>query len=116
MFESLKRQEPWYAAGLAFDCTGCGNCVAICPEGAVSLQRVMNLPRLEKGAFVTKARDESARCRHCGRVIGKRSLLDAVEKKLKKSGFDALAERMHYCQACKNRLSEESLGNAGEVI
>ena len=54
--------------------------------------------------------DESATCRNCGKVIGKKRLLEAVEKKLKNSGFEDLAERVHYCQACKNRVAQQSQG------
>ena len=90
-----------------FNCAGCKKCVDICPEGAVSIRRVMNLSKLKKDLLVTKASDESARCRNCGQVIGKRRLLEEVEKKLKKSGFEVLAERMHYCQACKNTAARQ---------
>ncbi len=89
----------------AIRCVGCTQCVEICPEGAVTIHRIMDPLKLNQGGFVTKASDESARCRKCGKVIGKKRLLEAVERKLKNSGFENLAERVHYCQACKNRVA-----------
>lgn len=102
-----------------FNCVGCNRCVELCPEGAVAIQRVMNPSKLKKGVFVTKASDESARCKNCGKVIGKKSLLESVNKKLKGSGFEGLAERMYYCQACKNRAAqqgEEALGSRHDFL
>lgn len=90
-----------------YHCVGCAKCVEICPEGAVAIHRIMSLSNLKKGLFITKASDEPARCKKCGQVIGKKSLLEAVEKKLRRSGFEELAERVLYCQTCKNRVVQQ---------
>ncbi|MFZ7113412.1 MAG: 4Fe-4S binding protein [Desulfatiglandales bacterium] len=92
----------------AIQCVGCKKCVDICPEDAVTLHRVMDLARLKKGLFLTKANDESARCIGCGQVVGKKRLLAKVEGKLKQSGFEELAQGIYYCQTCKNRALQKA--------
>jgi len=88
-------------------CIGCGQCVAICPGEAISLTRTMNLLKLSNGETEIKISEENARCKRCGTVIGKKRLLKEVEKKMKKSGFETLAARTFYCQACRNIVDME---------
>lgn len=102
-----ERSRPQIKYG-AFDCVGCKKCVEICPEKAVTIQRVINPLQIRKGNFITKSSDDFARCRNCGKVIGKKSLLGGVGKKLKRSGFEKLSEHVYYCRPCRTSMAQQS--------
>ena len=89
-------------------CAGCGACASCCPENAISIHTDTNLSMIQKGALSIKASSESARCRNCGNIIGKKRLLEKVESRLRELGFDRLTEELYYCRDCKNMVTFQS--------
>ena len=65
-------------------CIACRHCVEICPEDAMSITR--GVPR-NPAAWRTLVRQEAVRCIACGRIVGPRSLVEKVLRKMKNHGF-----------------------------
>jgi ferredoxin len=80
-------------------CVGCGLCVSICPENALSISsRVTLAPPFfsEK----TLARAEPMACKSCGKVFGTRKSFDKVMAILReKEAVDT--SHFEYCETCR---------------
>ena len=80
-------------------CIACGQCLEVCPERCLSLERALELDKIDSPAVVL-FEDGIARCRQCGSIIGSRAVIDRLGGKLSKTG-DNVSPRLELCPTCK---------------
>jgi ferredoxin len=84
---------------LAALCVGCGLCVHICPENALSISSEFTLNN-DFFAPVELAKAEPMACKSCGKVFGTRKTFDRVMAILsKKESVDT--SHFEYCETCR---------------
>jgi ferredoxin len=87
-------------------CVNCGLCVEVCPEGAISLAPAMPLAARALD-WQVEVRDEVVGCLKCGKPVGNRKAMQAVEAKLGALGAltDTFAgsrrDLLRMCQNCR---------------
>ena len=95
----------------ASDCINCDLCVELCPEKALSAERVQ---QIEEGFFDEKilARDEPLYCKRCGKLFGNRRVFDEVVRRLTEAGlFQERGKFLHLCEDCRViAMFEEPVG------
>ncbi len=103
-FRALERVNEGDKTELIFHmdrCTACGICEKVCPHDALVLDYEFDKKVFEEEKHVL-AEDEIARCRRCGKPIGSKKHLLALEKKLRETGADDwVIEQLWLCQECK---------------
>ena len=87
-------------------CIACGQCVELCPEQCLFLERTLELDRLGNPPEVL-FEDRIARCRECGNPIGSRAMIERLQAKLP-AGVGSLASHLELCPECK--VKQFSLG------
>jgi len=80
-------------------CIACGECVKICPEDCLSLQRTFDVDRVNQPAKVL-FEDMVIRCSECGSPVASKAMINKLRDKV-----PAAAQRFHsrfeLCPACK---------------
>ncbi len=103
-FRALERLNEGDKTELIFHmdrCTACGICEKVCPHDALVLDYEFDNKVFKEEKHVL-AEDEIARCRRCGKPIGSKKHLLALEKKLRETGADDwVIEQLWLCQECK---------------
>ncbi|MCE4615135.1 MAG: 4Fe-4S binding protein [Desulfurococcales archaeon] len=118
-FRALERVNDGDETQLIFHpdrCTACGICEKTCPYDALKLDYEFNRDILKEEAHIL-ARDEIAKCKRCGKPIGSKKHLLALERKLKESGVDEwVLEQLWLCQECKMKtlIERQLLGGSRE--
>ncbi len=79
-------------------CDSCGLCLKVCPEQCLKLERGS-----EKAESFVFFKDEFARCKECGVVIGSQAMINRIHSKL---GINdsTLARGLQLCPECKGKL------------
>jgi formate hydrogenlyase subunit 6/NADH:ubiquinone oxidoreductase subunit I len=80
-------------------CVACGQCVEVCPEQCLVLERILDLSQI-KGTPVVLFEDSIARCRQCGGVVGSAAMIARLRAKLANRG-DLLTSQLELCPRCK---------------
>jgi ferredoxin len=80
-------------------CIACGQCVEVCPEQCLHLERTLELDRLNSPAVVL-FEDKIARCSQCGSPLTSRAMIDKLRAKLVNRG-DLLTSQLDLCPRCK---------------
>ena len=80
-------------------CVACGRCLEVCPEQCLSLERTLELDKMDSPPAVL-FEDSVARCRRCGRIIGSRAMIDRLKGKLSKTR-DNVSPGLELCPECK---------------
>jgi len=80
-------------------CVACGYCVDVCPEKCLSLERTLELDRINRPAVVLFA-DRIARCKECGCPIGTEAMIDKLRTKVLTAG-GAVSSQLELCPDCK---------------
>ncbi len=93
-------------------CVACGRCVSVCPEQCLTLEKLLDLKRLN-GADVL-LEDKVVRCRECGRAMATARMLDRLQVKLQKTG-GMLASQLELCPECKMKQSSLNQRNAEAI-
>lgn len=81
-------------------CVACRICEEICPHNAIRVLYAFDQSMM--GSRVTLARDETARCRRCGKPIGPLSKIRKLEEILKAKGHSQWTiDSIWLCEDCK---------------
>jgi formate hydrogenlyase subunit 6/NADH:ubiquinone oxidoreductase subunit I len=83
-------------------CVACGQCVEVCPEQCLSLERTLELDRLNRAATVL-FEDEIVRCAECGRPFASRAMINSIKAKLPGTG-QASSSQLELCPDCKAKI------------
>jgi len=82
-------------------CFACNQCVEVCPEQCLHLERTIEPDKLNDPPVVL-FEDLVARCRDCGDVIGSRAMVDSLRAKLTATGGFP-GSHFELCPRCKNK-------------
>ena len=80
-------------------CIACSQCVEVCPEQCLSLERTLELDRLSQPATVL-FEDEIVGCSECGSPVASRAMIDRLRAKLV-NREDSLTLQLELCPRCK---------------
>ena len=80
-------------------CVACGQCVQVCPEKCLKLERTLQVAGLNQPAALL-FEDKVVRCVRCGRPVGTRAMLDSIRAKLNDAGQPP-ASPLELCPECK---------------
>ena len=80
-------------------CVVCNQCIEVCPEKCLRLERTLEMDRLSSPATVL-FEDTIARCSECGNPVGSRAMLDNIQAKLLTAG-QSFPSRLELCPDCK---------------
>jgi ferredoxin len=89
-------------------CIGCSKCVDVCPEKCLQLQRILELDRIDDGAYRLFS-DDIFTCRNCGEQVAPNSMIIHLKEKLQNSD-NILIEQIELCNKCKNEIHNYRLG------
>jgi len=84
-------------------CTGCAQCVSVCPEKVVSASRATDLARLRDGPE-RLFEDETVRCQSCGGPVAPAAMLKRIEAALSEDGGPmdkTMATITRLCSDCR---------------
>ena len=90
-------------------CVACGQCVEICPEQCLHLERTLELDELNGPATVL-FEDKIIRCSECGSPVGSRAMINSIKAKLSATGQFPLSQP-ELCPECKAKIQLSRLGN-----
>ena len=79
-------------------CVACGCCVEICPEKCLSVERILELDKMDSQSVLFE--DEIARCSECGSPIGPKAMVDKLQARMVATGHSFPA-RLELCPECK---------------
>jgi ferredoxin len=82
-------------------CLACGQCVELCPEQCLALERTLEVEKLNSPAIVL-FEDEIVRCSGCGSPVASRAMMDKIRAKVP-SGEQLSSSRLELCPTCKIR-------------
>ncbi len=94
-------------------CFACGQCIEVCPEQCLHLERILELDRLNSPPAVL-FEDRIARCRECGNIIGSRAMIDKLQLKVAAMG-ESITSQFELCPDCKVK-AQFSRGAAQELM
>ncbi len=80
-------------------CDACRKCLEVCPEQCL---RPESRAGVDTSSPVVLFKDEPARCRACGAVIGSRAMIDRVRARLERKD-PVLAAQIQLCPACRGK-------------
>ena len=80
-------------------CVACSQCVEVCPEKCLHLERILELDKLDSPATVL-FEDELIRCSECGSPIGPRAMINNIQARILATGQPD-SSRFDLCPACK---------------
>lgn len=80
-------------------CVACGQCVEVCPEECLHLERTLELDRINQPAKVL-FEDRIARCSQCGSPIGTKAMIERLQAKVVAAG-GASPSYFELCPTCK---------------
>ena len=80
-------------------CIACGQCLDVCPEKCLSLERAIELNKINQPAVVLFT-DRVIRCRECGNTIGTETMISKLRERL-----PALSKSSQFelCPECKSK-------------
>ena len=116
--KTSEEKIPFRALSVAESCTSCGVCVAICPQGALQKQEVMNSepedPVKEDKIASLRLILEPQKCVHCGRCV-ETCRPNALSLSIKLLSYRLLTGRIlihegsqRYCSRCGKRIFDNS--------
>jgi ferredoxin len=79
-------------------CIVCDQCVEVCPEQCLHLERTLEPGKLDDKPVVL-FEDKVAKCRECGGVIGPMAMVNRLQLKLGAAGN--VTSQLELCTACK---------------
>ena len=80
------------------DCVVCDRCVEICPEKCLSVERILELDKMDSQSVLFE--DEIVRCSGCGSPIGTRAMVDKLQARMVATGH-SFPSRLELCPDCK---------------
>jgi len=80
-------------------CVACGQCVAVCPEQCLHLERTLEMDGLNRPATVL-FEDEIVRCAECGSPVGTKAMLAKLQVRVSAAG-QSFPARPGLCPKCK---------------
>ena len=80
-------------------CVACGQCVEVCPEQCLHLERTLELDELKRPATVL-FKDEIVKCSECGNPVGSKAMINSIRTKVTASG-QLPALQFELCPDCK---------------
>jgi len=82
-------------------CVACRQCIEICPEKCLHLERTLELDRINQPAAVL-FEDRIVRCRECGSPIGTEAMINKLRERLPAATGPSQFE---LCPDCKTKVS-----------
>ena len=79
-------------------CVACGQCVRICPEQCLSVERVLEPDKINGETVLFE--DEIIRCKRCGSPVGPAVMIARLRDRIGSSDPN-LASRFELCPRCK---------------
>ncbi|MFC1933158.1 4Fe-4S dicluster domain-containing protein [Chloroflexota bacterium] len=92
-------------------CIACNQCIEVCPEQCLHLERTLELDRLNSPAMVL-FEDEIVRCSECGSPIASRAMINNIKAKVPATG-QSLSSQFELCPMCKIKAQLSHRGNLG---
>ncbi len=80
-------------------CIACSQCIEVCPEQCLHLERTLEPDKLNRPAIVL-FKDEIVRCSECDSPIASRAMINSIKAKVSATGQFSLAQ-FELCPACK---------------
>jgi len=90
-------------------CVACSQCVEICPEQCLHLERTLELDGLNSPATVL-FEDKIVRCSECGSPVGSRAMINSIKAKVLAAGQFS-SSQFELCPECKAKVQFSRLGN-----
>jgi len=90
-------------------CVACNQCVEICPEQCLHLERTLELDGLNSPATVL-FEDKIVRCSECGSPVGSRAMINSIKAKVLAAGQFS-SSQFELCPECKAKVQFSRLGN-----
>jgi formate hydrogenlyase subunit 6/NADH:ubiquinone oxidoreductase subunit I len=82
-------------------CLACDQCVEVCPEKCLNLERTMEMGSFNSPATVL-FEDEVVRCPDCGKPFASRAMINSIKAKLAVKE-DMSSSQFELCPECKAR-------------
>jgi ferredoxin len=79
-------------------CVACGQCVKICPEQCLSVERILEPDKIETETVLLE--DEIIKCTRCGSPVGPALMIARLRDRIGSSDPN-LASRFELCPRCK---------------
>jgi len=92
-------------------CFACGQCIEICPEQCLHLERTLELDKLSSPATVL-FEDEMIRCSECGGPVGSRRMINKIGAKVLAIG-EFSPGQFELCPTCKAGAQFSYAGSPG---
>jgi len=89
-------------------CVACGQCVEICPEQCLHLERALE-PEDLHGPATVLFEDEIVRCAGCGSPLASRAMINAIKAKLPATGRIP-SSQLELCPGCKAKVQFGQMG------
>ena len=83
-------------------CVACGQCVEVCPEQCLRLERTLEPDKLGSPATVL-FEDEIVRCSECGSPVGSRAMINSIKAKVLAAGQFS-SSQFELCPECKAKV------------
>ncbi|ABL77585.1 4Fe-4S dicluster domain-containing protein [Thermofilum pendens] len=97
-------------------CIGCRECVEVCPEDAVEIDRAANPALMSRHEHIVLSSSEMARCSKCGREIAPEKLVASLEAKMTRKGLPReVVSSLRICDECKRKSMVEELEKSLEI-
>ena len=90
-------------------CVACSQCVEICPEQCLHLERTLELDGLNSPATVL-FEDIIVRCSECGSPVGSKAMINSIKAKVLAAGQFS-SSQFELCPECKAKVQFSRLGN-----
>ncbi len=89
------------------DCVACNQCVEICPEQCLRMERVLELDKMGNQSVLFE--DKVVRCSGCGSPIGSKAMIDKLRARVLAAG-QSFPHQFELCPACKVKAQFSQLG------